>query len=410
MHFSISPIRSLFGSCVIQRRYIFLTLAFFLYALWGSPTPNNPDWVEIFIGAFLFFAVGWSAIAHNFLWRRSDGYERWEMAAKVFLFYGIFISCLIAVMRGNDTFVILRDLVAFIFLMLPLFFKELVTARENSAKIFLALCLGVGLIFSIRVLVPHFLLFRNTTELLYLANSPLVLMSALYFTGMAVYLVFKGTNKRNVQGAVLLMVLSVLPILAMFVDLQRASFAALVITAVSLGTMGWVKAPLKMILPSLVVIVLVLIFSEYFSNLAHNVGHKTSQVGLNMRLQELMAVWGAVSVSPFSIFFGLGWGSVFASPAVGELNVTYTHSLLTYVFLKMGLAGLFLCLVYLYFIFEKLVKLYLSHPVKGNALIWSFIIPVFLYASHKSFDFGVLLCLILCCAEQRNNERNKAAS
>ena len=41
--------------------------AFFLYALWGSPTPNSPDWVEGTIAVLLLLAVGWQSIFRNFL-------------------------------------------------------------------------------------------------------------------------------------------------------------------------------------------------------------------------------------------------------------------------------------------------------------------------------------------------------
>ena len=67
--------------------------------------------------------------------------------------------------------------------------------------------------------------------------------------------------------------------------------------------------------------------------------------------------------------------------------------------------GLFLSLVYLFFIFEKVARLYFSNPVKGNALIWPLLIPILLYASHKSFDFGLLLSLIVISAPQREGRR-----
>ena len=123
-----------------------------------------------------------------------------------------------------------------------------------------------------------------------------------------------------------------------------------------------------------------------------------------MRVQELQAVWEAISSSWFTVAFGQGWGSSFASPAVGGLQVTFTHSLLTYVLFKMGVIGLFLTLIYLFFVFEKLLRLYFIDPVKGNAMLWPLIIPILLYASHKSFDFGMLLTLILISSDAARNK------
>jgi hypothetical protein len=368
--------------------------AFFLYALWGSPTPNSPDWVEGAIAILLFLAVGWQSILRNILFSDSQNIERWRLAAKIFLLYGFTVPLIVGVLQGTPITVIARDLIAFVFVCLPLFLYDFINGKKRREEIFIGCCLMIGLLFAIRVLVPHFLLFRNTTELLYLANSPLVLMSALLLGGVAGFRIFERINFDQFLKFLVLAGLCALPIMAMFVDLQRASFAALVVSVVSLGLIGFIKAPLKMIMPVLLMGSAFFIFESYFTGLLEGVGVKTSQVGLNMRLQELQAVWKVVSETPISILFGQGWGSHFASPAVGELNITYTHSLLSYLFLKTGITGLFLCLVYLYFIFEKLAILYCSDPVKGNALIWPFIIPIFLYASHKSFDYGVLLSLI----------------
>lgn len=181
----------------------------------------------------------------------------------------------------------------------------------------------------------------------------------------------------------------------MFIDIQRASFIALLLSTVVMFVIGFVKAPLRIILPIIVTSVVVFTFHAVFMEILQGITTKTAQVGMNMRFQELQAIWEVSNDSWLYTLFGHGWGSSFTSPAVGGLHVTYTHSLLSYMFFKTGLIGLFLCLVYLFFVFEKLVHLYFSDPVRGNALMWPFAIPIFLYASHKSFDFGLLLTLIL---------------
>lgn len=375
-------------------------LALLLYALWGSPTPNNPDWVEAAIAVLLIISIGWEAIQHNFSFTLEKREEYWTLAAKIFFLYGVFVPLIMGAINGLSFQVIARDLIAFIFLCTPLFFYHFIKTKK-AEDIFLGLCILIGLLFAIRVLVPHFLLFKNTTELLYLANSPLVLMCTIFLAGLAAYQAFQTITLRRVFKILALACLASLPLIAMFVDLQRASFAALLLSSVSLGVIGFIKAPYKMIVPVIIGIVCFLIFQDYALNLLNNVNLKTSQVGLNMREQELMAVWNTASETTLSLLFGQGWGSYFASPAVGYLNVTFTHSLLSYLLLKTGLIGLCLCLVYLYFIFEKLVRLYCSNPVKGNALIWPFIIPIFLYASHKSFDYGLLLTLILVLSKRQ---------
>jgi hypothetical protein len=375
-------------------------LALFLYALWGSPTPNNPDWVEATIAILLILALSWQGITNQFLHYKNKREEYWRLIAKIFFLYGVSVPLIIGAVQGENIIVILRDMIAFIFLCLPLFLYDFLKNKKVE-NLFLIMCIIIGLIFAVRVLVPHFLLFRNTTELLYLANSPLVLMTTIMLAGLASYHSFQNLNLKLIAKVLAFALLATIPLMAMFVDLQRASFVALILSAVSLGVIGFIKAPNKMIMPTLLLLLCFFMFEDYFVGLAQGVNLKTAQVGLNMREQEIMAVWNTASQNSLSLFFGQGWGSYFTSPAVGNLNVTFTHSLLSYIFLKTGLIGLCLCLIYLYFIFEKWVRLYCSNPVKGNALIWPFIIPIFLYASHKSFDYGLLLTLILVLSARK---------
>ena len=385
------------------RLYCFIG-ALFLYGLWGSPTPNNPNWVEFTIALLLILAVGGRDLYAAFKISWKDKVENWRLTAQIFLIFGLSVPVMIAVLNGAPIDIIFRDIVGFVFLCLPLFIVPFLKRQEGHSCLFINLCMMIGLMFAARVLIPHFLLFRNTTELLYLANSPLVLMSALYLAAMAFYFLYQRVSLRTVIQALIYMSLASIAIMAMFVDLQRASFLALALSAFSLIIIGLMKAPMRMVAPIFVIVLSASFVAPYILDVMQNVGLKTSQVGLNMRTQELLAVWDNLSASGWSILFGQGWGSSFASPAVGMLNVTYTHSLLSYIFFKMGLVGLFLCLVYLFFIFEKLVRVYCTDPVKGTALIWPFIIPIFLYASHKSFDFGLLLSLILLSAALLHKE------
>lgn len=104
---------------------------------------------------------------------------------------------------------------------------------------------------------------------------------------------------------------------------------------------------------------------------------------------------------PVTFLFGTGWGGIFSSPAVGGLDVNYTHSLLSTMLLKGG-AVLFLltglsCLAALY----QIVLIFQRDSARGLTLFWPFIIPVFFYASHKSLDFGLLLLLIGVWSVQR---------
>src|SRR5262249_28155118 len=130
---------------------------------------------------------------------------------------------------------------------------------------------------------------------------------------------------------------------------------------------------------------------------------KTSQVGLNMRWQEAQAVFALLDNSAWSMLFGRGWGATLVSPAVGDVPINYTHSLITTYMLKAGLSGLGLALSWLYRLGQGLVRLFPARPILAVALAGPLLIDIFLYASFKSLDFGLILFLIPLWDAQLHN-------
>lgn len=377
-------------------RPLCLVLAVFLYGVFGSPTPDSPGFLEALIFVLLVLVVGVKGARQVFLnFFLSTRHSKWHLALLVLFLYGVSIPVLTGLYYNSSPSVMLRDIVGFIFLCLPLLFVPIVLRGREYYHLFFVGALFVGLFFSIRVLFLDFSFFSKREELLYLANSPLVLFCALYFLNRALQNLKNILNPQNFIITIGMMVLAVLPMAAMYVDFQRASFLALGVSILIIFGFGLTKSPLKMLWPLTVLGVVGVILSPQLIDIMESISVKTSQVGLNMRYQEWMAVWQAAMESPRTLFLGHGWGAEYASPAVGGLNVSYTHSLITYMLLKTGLVGLGLTLVYLFFIFEKVGRLVFIEPVKGNALIWSFMIPILLYASYKSLDYGLILTLIL---------------
>jgi hypothetical protein len=62
--------------------------------------------------------------------------------------------------------------------------------------------------------------------------------------------------------------------------------------------------------------------------------------------------------------------------------------------LKGGLVLLFVSLLMVITALHQIFLIFQQDRVRGLALFWSLLIPVFLYASHKSLDFGLILLLI----------------
>ena len=146
-------------------------LAVILYGLIGSPTPDHPGWPEFLIGLLLILSIGvggvWYAFQNNGTLHR--------FFQPLFL-YGVSVSLLIGVMQGHGAVLILRDVLAFGFILLPLFLTHRMTGYR---QIFERLIIFCGLCFALRALLPVYGVYPAPDVLLYLANSPMVLMSAL---------------------------------------------------------------------------------------------------------------------------------------------------------------------------------------------------------------------------------------
>ncbi len=88
------------------------------------------------------------------------------------------------------------------------------------------------------------------------------------------------------------------------------------------------------------------------------------------------------------------------SPAVGGLTVNFTHSFLTTYWLKTGLCGLALALLYLARLGRMLASIAPRRPLLAGAMAGPLLIDVTLYASFKSLDFGLVLLLIALWAPE----------
>ncbi len=370
-------------------RAIFFFSALYLYAFFGSPTPDNPGIVEALIGLLLVLAAGGG------IWRSvfSVYVPRWKTILSVIFAYGVSVQILTGLTHNNDPGIVLRDVVAFLFFLLPLFFYDLI-ARQGRSFLTAAIIV-IGICFSLRALIPVYGLYEAPEELLYLANSPLVLLSALY---LSMRVLFDIYERRVGVRTMLFSVLAVIPFAAMLIDVQRAPMIAVTVS-ITFGILYILYFRPK----RGAVIIAAVVLAGFFllpviGEIGHEIASKTMKVGLNMRVEELRAVVAAVSGDIYTALFGLGWGGRFAAPSVGGLHVSYTHSLLSYFLLKGGIVGLSLILLFCWQAGREIFAVFCVRPMTGVLLFWPFIIPVLFYASHKSLDFGVVLLFIFICS------------
>ncbi len=380
---------------IVETRLATLLIAAILYGALGSPTPDNPGLVEALIAILLLFTIGGKnllAILHL-----QTPEPTYVTTGKLLALSALIIGLTNAAIGGHNISNILRDIIPFGFLLLPLLLHDL-TKHPQSSKIFLTAAMTIGVLFSLRSLLNPLqigtIATSQTGELLYLANMPTVLLSAILLIAMAAQKLFQPINIRNIGMALALLTLSILPVTTLLISLQRASIGGLLLALIILLILAIIKKPYKAARLFLPIAIIALYAAPFLVFYSHIIMDKTSAVGTNMRLEELSAIWQSISTSPLTIIFGKGWGATFLSPAVGNIEVTFSHSLLSSILLKLGLLGLALTCTYLWALFKRGWLLLCKNPVLAFAILPPILIDVFLYASFKSFDFGLILCLI----------------
>ncbi len=381
-----------FGRSLKEFRVFALLTAILLYGSFGSPTPDIPGMVELLIAVLLVLAAGPAGIMDAFCLSKKEPF--WSGAGKLLLIYGFGFTLVTAALFAAPPSLILRDFIPFLFMLFPLFFSPLLKENPNSTHPLLITVIISALIFSLRSLVNYFPFLIPPDELYYLANVPGVLLSAALLIALPSYRFIKSPNLKNLIILAIALGLALLPIAAMAATLQRASLGFLALYLIGLSALGFCRYPIRLGGIAILIILAALPFIPILSSLFEALSHKTSLYGLNMRFQEFSAVWNEVSKTPATLLFGQGWGASFESPAVAGIRVHYTHSLLSAMILKTGLIGLSLSLAYLYGIGRILLSHIRTSPLLAMALSGPFIINIFLYASYKSLDFGLLLLLI----------------
>ena len=368
----------------------FLFAAIILYALLGTPTPDNPGLAEAIIGALLILSLLCAPMENLSPFGPRNSFLA---AMQVFWIAGLILPTLAGVYHGHAPALILRDLAAFAFLGLPLFLSESIARDGGAAIVLRALCVFAGIMFAGRTLLPAFNVWVPEGELLYLSNSPLSLFAAIFLG--CTFFDSLATVRRNFFKALLCLAALCVILSAMLLDVQRATVGAVFLSLAALMAVRLFETP-RIYAAAVAVIAGVCIAA--FPLLADAFGaiaQKTAAVGWNMRAAEAQAVYEAVANAPDHLILGQGWGATFSSPAVGGLHVNYTHSLLTTMLLKGGIIMAILAAIAMISGLYQIFLIFQRDRVMALALVWPLLIPVLLYASHKSLDFGLVLLLIV---------------
>lgn len=355
--------------------FIAFALAVFAYGLFGSPTPDHPAVTEILILFLLAIAVAAGGIT------KAAFTAPWSKPFLLFLGYGFSVVLLVGVTQGYAVNDILRDLVGFAALAVPVALYGF-----SNQRILLAAMLFVGTAFAARYIASPDLLSSLLAEnLLYLANSPLVAFAATWL------LLYGCFQEKRFWVAVLCVALACIPILAMAGMTQRATLALLLLAFIGFFLVTLIKNPRRAVVVACALGAVITVYLPEVTGIFTALLDKARAVGWNARGAEIAALIEAQSQNPLTAIVGAGWGSVFKSPSVGDQWVRFSHSLLSSLWWKTGWLGLILGGIAL----MALVRDAYARLRHNLILFWSCILPllpaVFLYGSYKSFCFGLLL-------------------
>lgn len=385
---------------VYDYRIISLFFACVVYACLGSPTPSALGWPEILVAGLLIISVGLGNARDAVL---GQGPQLWRRAGQIFFLYGLSVTTLVGVLSGHGAASMMRDIIPFVFLFLPLFLGVLIAKKKENFQVLVTGLVIIGLVFSARSLASE-----DQDKLLYLENMPSVLFSALLLLGLAFARLMQGITIRNIVIALCFWAAALLPLAAMVAVHQRASLAAAGLYFAILFMFFFIKNPRRASVSALAALLFALGVGISFAGLVAMISDKTAAVGLNMRPQEMAAVWNIVISDPATFLFGIGWGGHFHSPAVGGVNVNFTHNFFSSVLLKMGLCGVVFALAYILGLLQQLSQALMRTPVLGIAIAAPVFIDLTLYASFKSLDFGLMLLMICGSVVYFRNSRTES--
>lgn len=360
-----------------------LIVGIIIYGLFSSPTPDVPGIWE----ALSVLCLVLPFLFTTFSKAQSD-VGLFEKLALIMALYFLIFPGFIAALQGNPFYGLSRDVISIVFLFLPIILLR-ANLTQNQSQIFILFTLFIGLSFSTREVFS-----TADTGLLYLANSPEVLFTAVLTMGFGIQQLSKDVSTNSILVSLALLSVSLLCLFAMSINLQRAPIAYLVFAACFM-VFAWLKHS-SLPLVSLFAAASLLYVSGLldFARFMEEILEKQRLAGVNMRLEEASEVIAYLADDPLALLFGKGWGASFPSPAVAGIWVNYTHNFFTALWLKTGLIGVLLAFIYMCFYVKMLWQIWQKHIILGCALAGPFFIGLILYANYKSLGFGLILSII----------------
>lgn len=390
-----------------QIRFTSLISAILIYAIFSSPTPDAPSWIEAIIGALLCCSC--APKAFEILLRPNAPRPHWQNAAIIAILFTITAPLIKGLLSPHTPANIARDIIPTLYLFLPLFACDIFQNSPKRIKTLIASLTIAAISFSLRSL-PYdaqslivkliaSLTIHNTQELTYFANAPTLLFTA----GLSYAIVLHTIPPSQIQNpikstatALIALIVVTITLAAMQIPLQRASIAAFaglaLLAHINLTRQNPYKG-ITLLIVSFLLITTIQTTESPITNLYQNFTEKTRTLGLNMRAEEWLEILNITAETWQKTLLGTGWGGGFNAPSADGDYITYAHGLIAATQLKTGIIGLCIYGFYITTLLHKLLKNTRKAPILTACIAAPLLINITLYGAYKSLDFGLLLLL-----------------
>lgn len=315
--------------------------------------------------------------------------------------------------NGNEMSSVIRDVIPYFYITIPMIFLATSVDKHTLKQIlkyipwFLSF---TGVIFALREF------YSNNLDTLvytssYLMQSPAVLFTAIF---CSLYTIEYFLNKRYLY-ALLCFTPSIITVGVLYFTVLRAPIALWLLSIFIYVFLK--KLSLKNILYIIMGLIITIFSFEAIkytytlsstpnantlssTTISNSFLLKQQRYGANGKIEELILAKKFILHNDNSMeaILGKGFGGKWYSPAAGG-EVRFTHSLLTYMILKMGLLGLVIFSIYLLLIFKVFFSLLqdIQENPMGSILLLAilgvFTVNLWLESGYKTLDFGIISLL-----------------
>lgn len=398
-----------------------LTAALLLQGAASRPAPPVLRWeIEGVIALLLLLAIGWRRPLALAVGRLPD--EGWIRAGTVCLMILLWAPLLRGLWAGWPLADMLRDVIPLFFLFLPL---VLVPALRRAGiwgvRLLAAALLLEGLAYCLRWWRHADWGFGAVGARAladgggYFLNAPSVLFAAIGWPLLALVLLTRPqpsspppswrARAPGWAGAAAAAVAGAICLAALLGAVHRMALGWVAVAAVvALWTrrrrVPWLL--LGLIVPGLAAVGLM---DDRLAGAFWQLAEKTRLAGANARWEEAAAALTLAGESLPALLLGHGWGALLENPAVGGWRVSYTHTFITYVLFKAGLAGVAAYAVWLGALAPAAAALWRRDPAWTLALLAPLLTALTVHTSFKYLDTGILLTLAVLWADSGDGNR-----